>query len=105
MNQEHIIKTLKQSYPREVRKGLVKSLLAIEKSQDRQAIQEQYRLINQIFSYVLKECNWSMPSSSVQLDSTPLSIMHEAFPQLQNTQWYQDQALLTKHTIALQSGE
>jgi len=67
MNQEAIIKFLKASYPRDVRKGLVKSILSVEKNNDKELIQQQYNLINQIFSYVLKECHWSMPSSSVEL--------------------------------------
>lgn len=105
MNQEAIIEFLKASYPREVRKGLVKSILAVEKSEDNNARQQQYNLINQIFSYVLKECNWSMPSDSTQLDSRPLEIMQESFPKLDTTKWYQEQALMAKQNIELRSGE
>ncbi|MEA2029494.1 MAG: hypothetical protein U9N49_11035 [Campylobacterota bacterium] len=105
MNQEAIIEFLKASYPRDVRKGLVKSILSVEKSDDKDAMQQQYNLINQIFSYVLKECNWSMPSSSTELDSRPLEIMKEAFPKLDSTKWYQEQALMAKQTIELHSGD
>ncbi|MBN2823867.1 MAG: hypothetical protein JXQ76_00975 [Campylobacterales bacterium] len=99
MNTQNIIQTLKMSYPRDVRKGLVKSILAVEKSKDTKSIQQQYHLLNQIFSYVLKECDWSMPDNSQQWDKRPLEIMLTAFPKLDTTQWYQDQALNAKQNI------
>jgi hypothetical protein len=105
MNPEATIEFLKANYPRDVRKGLVKSMLAVEKGEDRDALQQQYSLINQIFSYVLKECNWSMPSNSHELDARPLEIMKETFPKLETTRWYQEQALIAKRSIELRSDD
>lgn len=95
MSRETVIQTLKTHYPRDIRKQLIKTVLVNEKSNDIKALQHQYHLINQIFSYVLKECNWTMPTDSTKWDREPLEIMIEVFPKLDTTRWYQEQALLT----------
>ena len=99
MNSEHIIQTLKDNYTRDIRKQLVKSILSSEKNNDKSALQRQYNLMNQIFSYVLKECNWDMPSNSNELDNEPLNIMKEVFPKLDTTKWFTDQLLVVKRSI------
>ncbi len=97
MNQETLIGTLKEYYPRDIRKQLVKTILSNEKNTKPSA--DQYALINQIFSYVLKEYNWNMPTNSTQWDIEPLKIMASVFPRLDSTKWYTDQLLLAKQDI------
>ena len=77
MQKNKIINALKAQYPRDLRKQLVKTILNSEKDQDKTVIEQRYKLMNQIFSYVLKECNWSMSQNSGEWDSTPLEIMTE----------------------------
>lgn len=91
MNKEAIIKTLKASYSRDVRKQLVKSMLVHEKSKDQVAIDQQYKIMNQIFSYVLQQSGWKMGQSSKEWNTQPLDIMVEAFPQIKTTLWYNEQ--------------
>jgi len=78
---------------------LVKTILSNEKEQDKAAIEQRYKLMNQIFSYVLKECNWSMSQNSGEWDNTPLEIMTEVFPKLDTTQWYKEQGFVVKKDI------
>jgi len=92
---QEIIETLKNSYTRDIRKQVVKTLLAEEKGQQ----EPHYKIINQIFSYVLSELGWNMPKSTQEWDSTPLDIMEEVFPQIEKTKWFQEQILLTQKTI------
>ncbi len=99
MNKEEIINTLKEHYSRDVRKQLVKSMIANEKLDDKVAIDQQYKIMNQIFSYVLKECNWTMSENSTQWDNQPLEIMTAVFPKLATSQWYQEQSKLTTQDI------
>ncbi|TET87398.1 MAG: hypothetical protein E3J96_05595 [Sulfurovum sp.] len=99
MNREEIITTLKAQYSRDLRKQLVKTILTNEKDQDKTAVKQQYNLMNQIFSYVLKECNWSMSQNSENWDNAPLEIMAEVFPKLATTQWYKEQDIAVKKNI------
>ncbi len=99
MNREEIIATLKAQYPRDLRKQLVKTILTNEKDQDKTAVKQPYNLMNQIFSYVLKECNWSMSQNSENWDNAPLEIMAEVFPKLATTQWYKEQDIAVKKNI------
>jgi len=96
MTKEEIIETLKAQYSRDVRKQLVKSLLEAEKNDD---TLKQYTLMNQIFSHVLAQLNWSMPRGTEEWDSTPLEVMHEVFPKIMASKWYQEQQLMTKQPI------
>ena len=99
IQKETIINTLKTQYSRELRKQLVKTILTHEKSKDEQAIEQSYHLINQIFSYVLKECHWSMVDNSQDWDNSPLQIMSDVFPKLSTTLWYKDKAIVVKNHI------
>jgi len=99
MQKEIIINELKAQYPRDLRKQLVKTILTNEKDQDKTAIKQPYNLMNQIFSYVLKECNWSMSKNSENWDNTPLEVMTAVFPKLDTTQWYKEQAIAAKKNI------
>ena len=96
MTRQEIIETLKAQYNREIRKQLVKSLLEAEKEND---TEQQYKLINQIFSYVLAQLNWTMSKDTEEWDTTPLEVMHEVFPKIVATAWYQEQQLLAKKHI------
>jgi len=96
MNKEEIIETLKSQYSRDIRKQLVKSLLEAEKEEE---ALKQYTLMNQIFSYVLAQLDWSMPSGTEEWDSTPLEVMHEVFPKIMASKWYQEQQLMAKQPI------
>jgi ABC-type dipeptide/oligopeptide/nickel transport system ATPase component len=100
MDKETIIQTLKNQYPREIRKQLVKTI----QQEDKDA-KPTYTIINQIFSYVLKESNWDMPSNSKEWDTSPLEIMSEVFPKIETTKWYQEQLMMTKQNINLINSE
>ncbi len=105
MQKDKIINELKAQYPRDLRKQLVKTILSNEKNDDKIATEKSYNLMNQIFSYVLKECNWSMTDNSKNWDNTPLEIMAEIFPKLGNTQWYKEQGLTAKKNIGVVLGQ
>ena len=95
MTKQEIIETLKNSYPRDTRKQLVKTLQAEEKSKEI----PKYKIINQIFSYVLSELGWEMAQNTSDWDKTPLEIMEEVFPSIEKTNWYQEQQLTAQNTI------
>lgn len=85
---------------RETRKQVVKTILQDEKQEE----VTDYKMINQIFSYVLKELNWSFASNTKEWDSTPLDVMEEAFPKIESTKWYKEQILTAKKMIDVQMG-
>ena len=99
MEKEKILEDIRAHYPRDLRKQLIKTILMQEKEKNIAALKESYGLIDQIFSYVLKACDWSMADNSKEWDHTPLEIMDEAFPKLSETKWYKDQLLFAKHAI------
>jgi len=99
MTEEEIIETLKSHYPREIRKQLIKTLLQQEKNDEKEKIEQQYKIINQIFSYVLKESNWEMGKNSKNWDNKPLTIMYKVFPQIDTTKWYEAQNISASHKI------
>ncbi|MBU1668373.1 hypothetical protein KKC13_08115 [bacterium] len=105
MKKEEIIGTLKAHYSRDVRKQLVKSILENEKSGDQIAIDQQYKIINQIFSYVLQQSGWRMGQSSQEWDSKPLEIMVEAFPQIKTTLWYNEQNISATKKVTVLVGK
>jgi len=93
-----LIAALKAQYNRDIRKQLVKSLIEAEKAED---TDKQYKLMNQIFSYVLAQMGWTIASNTKEWDAnaTPLEVMDEVFPKITSTQWYNEQKLLTNKTI------
>jgi len=95
MKKENIIQTLKEAYNRDLRKQVVKTLLANEK----QSETPDYKIINQIFSYVLKELDWKIAENTKEWDNTPLDIMEEVFPKLESTKWFEEQKLTAKKLI------
>jgi len=100
MNKTEIIETLKAQYSRDIRKQLVRSLLESEKEDD---TLKQYKLMNQIFSYVLAQLGWEMAKSTENWDPTPLEIMDEVFPKITSSKWYTEQQLLTKKHIDIEN--
>ena len=95
MEKTEIIETLKTHYNRDLRKGVVKTLLKDEKASDK----PNYQLINQIFSYVLKELGWDIAENTKEWDNTPLDIMEDVFPRIESTKWYEEQILTAKKMI------
>lgn len=98
MKKTEIIETLKDNYNRDLRKQVVKTILASEK----ESKNPDYKIINQIFSYVLKELNWNIVDNNKEWDSTPLDIMEEAFPKLESSKWFEEQILTAKKMIELE---
>jgi len=99
MNRSEIIETLKATYSRDIRKGLVKTILEKEKENNKLATLQQYKIINQIFSYVLGQSGWEMGENSTVWDNSPLEIMLDVFPKLSTTKWYSEQLLNTKQKV------
>lgn len=95
MEKTEIIETLKAHYNRDLRKQVVKTLLSDEKETNR----PDYQLINQIFSYVLKELGWKMDADTQELDTTPLEIIQDVFPKIESTKWYDIQVLAAKQML------
>ena len=91
--QEEIIFTLKEQYTRDVRKQTVKSILKSEKDNDKQTLENSYKIINQIFAYIIGESKWTISPSTKSWDDTPLKIMMEVFPRIETTEWFKAQEL------------
>jgi len=94
-NKQDIINIIKESYSRDLRKQVVKTL----QKEEQQSQKPDYKIINQIFSYVLKELHWTIVESTQQWDHTPLEIMKETFPKIEHTTWYKEQILTAKKMI------
>jgi DNA-binding ferritin-like protein len=93
---EAIIDTVKEHYDRDLRKSLVRALRDAEKTEDPEALKRTYTLMNRIFSYVLKELEWTIASSSEEWDDTPLHILESCFPGIEKSKWYSMQAFVPK---------
>ncbi len=102
MNKNEIIETLKAQYNRDLRKQLIRSLLESEKNKD---TTQQYKLMNQIFSYVISELGWTMAVNTKNWDSTPLDIMIEVFPKIKTSKWYREQDLSIDTNIDVVMGK
>ncbi len=101
MQNEQIIEILKDNYSRDTRKQLVKSLIRNEKNQDQELLDSCYKIVDQIFSYVISELGWTFSSDSNSWDDTPLKIMLEAFPNIDKTKWFEDKLLQVKGSVGL----
>jgi len=102
MNKNEIIETLKAQYNRDLRKQLVRALLNAEKENN---TDKQYKLMNQIFSYVLSQLGWTMAANTENWDPTPLEVMDEVFPKITTSKWFMEQKLTTKKQIDLKMDE
>lgn len=96
MEKQEIIATLKENYNRDLRKQVVKTILG----QEKESSTPNYQVINQIFTYVIKELNWKIEENIQDWDTTPLDIMEEAFPKIESTKWYEEQLLALKKIMA-----
>jgi hypothetical protein len=105
LKQEEIIDTIKSTYSRDIRKNLIKSIIKSEKSKNSEMQDKQYKIINQIFSYIIKESGWKISQNSNTLDSTPLEIMLEVFPKLSSTKWYEEQNVVVKNSVDVVMGD
>lgn len=101
MHQE-IISKLKEQYNRDIRKQVVKSILKSEKISDKVAKESSYKIINQIFTYIMSELKWSISKNTNNWDNTPLDIISEVFPKIETTQWYRNQQLSVSKAINLE---
>jgi hypothetical protein len=90
MTTSEIVDFLKAQYPRKTRKQLVSRLLEAESAHKVDELIRIEKLINQIFSYVLKELGWTMVTSAKNWDDTALEVMRESFPQIEHSRWYQN---------------
>lgn len=102
MTKEEIIEVLKNNYSRDLRKQMVASILNSEKDSNEEGIKSSYKLMNQIFSYVLGELNWNIAQSTNDWDYTPLSVINESFPKIETTKWFQEQQLHVEKSIKLE---
>jgi len=96
--QEEIISILKEQYTRDIRKQIIKSILKSEKDADKQALENSYKIINQIFAYIIGESKWTISPSTNSWDDTPLKIMKEVFPKIEATEWFRGQELSINNT-------
>jgi len=101
MKKTDIIETLKNNYSRDIRKKLIKTLLA----EETETQTPSHKIINQIFSYVLNELGWDIAKNTEEWDTTPLEIMKETFPQIEKTHWYEEQILTAKKSIDVEIRE
>ncbi len=97
--QEEIISTIKEQYSRDLRKQIVKSMLKSEQGDDKKALEDTYKIINQIFAYIISELRWSMSQNTDSWDDTPLKVMIEVFPKIETTEWYKGQQLSVNKSI------
>ena len=102
MKPDDIVTFLKDKYNRDVRKQIVKSIVANEKNNDKESLERSYLLINKIFSYVISQLEWNISNNSSSWDDTPLKVMCEVFPKFETTKWYSEQLLQAKNSIKLQ---
>lgn len=102
MDETELINVLKAQYTKALRKQLVQSLLDAEESGD---AEQQNKLVNQIFSYVLAQLGWTMASNVKEWDDRPLEVMKEVFPRIKKTKWYKEQKLLAEKSIDVEMGE
>jgi len=102
MMKQEIINTIKEQYTRDLRKQVVKSILKDEKNKNKLDLESSYKIIKQIFSYIISELNWNMSQSTSNWDDTPLKIITEVFPKIETTQWFKDLELQVTRSIKLE---
>lgn len=96
---QKIVNAIKNQYTRDLRKQVVKTMLKNEKDYDENELEDSYKNINQIFSYVINELSWSISQSNNTWDDTPLKIIGEVFPKIQTTKWFKNQQLSITQSI------
>ncbi len=98
MQNQIIIDALKSQYNRDLRKQIVKNITQHEKNSDIEAIKSSYKIIDQIFSYIISELSWSISSNSAKWDDTPLQIMSQTFPKIETTKWFKEHQMQVKNS-------
>ena len=99
--EQEIVDALKEQYPRDLRKQVVKAIQRDEKGNDKEALKSSYNVIGQIFSYVMSELNWNLSEDTSKWDDTPLKIIKEVFPKIETTKWFTAQQLNVSKSIKL----
>ncbi len=94
-----IIDLIKKQYPRDLRKQIVKTMLKNEKNNDKYELENSYKIINQIFSYIIDELGWSISKNNDTWDDSPLKIISEVFPKIQTTKWFKNQHINVTKSI------
>jgi hypothetical protein len=100
---QDIVTTLKEHYSRDLRKGIVKSMLKYEKTSDEESKEASYKVINQIFSYVISQLNWNLAESTSSWNDLPLLVISETFPKIDTTKWFKERQLQVSKSIDLKS--
>ena len=103
MTHQEIIDTIKAQYNRDLRKQLVKNLKDHEKNNDRDAIKSGYQIMNQIFSFILAQLGWNIADNALNWDESPLQILKESFPHIEETQWFQGLKLNIQKSIEVRN--
>ncbi len=103
MIEDEIVTLLKEQYDRELRKQLVKTLLEDEKSGDTQSASA--KILDQIFSYILKSLQWNIVHNTNEWSTLPLEILKKVFPKIEKTQWFNEKQLHTNQDIDLMLGD
>ena len=98
MKKSEIIETLKENYNRDLRKQVVKTILAEEKNNAK----PNYEIISQIFTYVLGQLGWKIEDNLTEWDNTPFDIMEETFPKIESTMWFKGQLFAAKEMIEME---
>ena len=98
---QNIVDKLKESYSRKLRKEIVNNILKYENNNDKQAQESSYKILNQIFSYIISELGWNISKSTSSWDDAPLKIVCEVFPKIEKTKWYEMQHINVKKPIEL----
>lgn len=101
MEKLEIIETLKNNYNRDLRKQVVKTIVAEEKQTEK----PNYEIISQIFTYVLKELNWKITDNLQEWDNTPFDVIQEVFPKIESTKWFEGQIFAAKKMIEMELGK
>ena len=99
--QEEIISRIKEQYNRDLRKQIVKSILKNEKDNNKKTLEDSYKIINQIFTYVIGELKWEISHNTDNWDDTPLKIMSEVFPKIETTKWFKEQQISVSKSIGV----
>ena len=103
MTHQEIIDSIKVQYNRDLRKQLVKNLQEYEKMQNKQGIKSGYQIMNQIFSYVLAQLGWNVSDNALNWDESPLQILEQSFPHIEETEWFQGLQLNLRKSIEVRN--
>lgn len=103
MTHQDIIDSIKSQYNRDLRKQLVKNLKDHEKNNNSEGIKSGYQIMNQIFSYILAQLEWNVADNALSWDESPLHILEDTFPHIEETQWFQGMQLNLRKSIEVRN--